>query len=75
MSDEVIRQLAAHIATDILHQPKRVLAPDQALLSSGMVDSFSLVDLARMWKIRLVCIWTTPNSTKRPLTRWRSWLP
>ena len=46
MSDEVIRQLAAYIAANILHQPKRVLAPDQALLSSGMVDSLSLVDLA-----------------------------
>lgn len=46
MSDEIINQLAAHIAAEILHQPKRVLNADQALLSSGIVDSFSLVDLA-----------------------------
>jgi acyl carrier protein len=46
MADDVIKQLAVHIATDILHQPNRVLADDQPLLSSGIVDSLSLVDLA-----------------------------
>lgn len=46
MSEDVIKQLAAHIAAEVLHQPNRVLAPDQALLSSGIIDSFSLVDLA-----------------------------
>lgn len=46
MSDDVIKQLAAHIAAEVLHQPSRVLAADQPLLSSGIVDSFSLVDLA-----------------------------
>jgi acyl carrier protein len=46
MSDEIINQLAAHIAADVLHQPKRMLTAEQALLSSGIVDSFSLVDLA-----------------------------
>jgi len=46
MSDDVIKQLAARIVAEVLHQPNRVLAPDQPLLSSGIVDSFSLVDLA-----------------------------
>jgi acyl carrier protein len=46
MSEELIKTLAAHIASDILHQPSRVLSPEQPLLSSGIVDSFSLVDLA-----------------------------
>ena len=46
MSDDVIKQLAAHIAAEVLHQPNRALTPDQPLLSSGIVDSFSLVDLA-----------------------------
>jgi acyl carrier protein len=46
MSEDLIKQLASHIAAEVLHQPNRVLAPDQPLLSSGIVDSFSLVDLA-----------------------------
>jgi len=46
MSEELINQLAAHIAAEVLHQPNRVLKPDQPLLSSGIVDSFSLVDLS-----------------------------
>jgi acyl carrier protein len=46
MSEEVMKQLAVHIAADVLHQPNRVLKPDQPLLSSGIIDSFSLVDLA-----------------------------
>jgi acyl carrier protein len=46
MSDEVINQLAVYIAAQVLHQPNRVLSPDQPLLSSGIIDSLSLVDLA-----------------------------
>jgi len=43
--EEIIAKLAAYITSEILKQPKRVLRPDEALLSSGLVDSFSLVDL------------------------------
>lgn len=46
MLDEVIQQLSTYIAAEILHQPKRELKADERLLSSGIVDSFSLVDLA-----------------------------
>ena len=46
MHDEMIEKLSAHIAANILKQPGRTLKPDQPLLSSGLVDSFSLVDLA-----------------------------
>jgi acyl carrier protein len=46
MPDEVINQLAAFIAAEVLHQPKKVLSPDQPLLSSGMVDSLNLVNVA-----------------------------
>jgi acyl carrier protein len=46
MSDTTVEVLAKLIATRILKQPARVIAPDQALISSGLVDSFSLVDLA-----------------------------
>jgi acyl carrier protein len=43
--NEIITKLAAFIATKILRQPKRVIRPDEALISSGLVDSFSLVDI------------------------------
>ena len=43
--DEIITKLATYIAKDILKQPNRAIKPDEALISSGMIDSFSLVDL------------------------------
>ncbi len=46
MSDDIQAKLAGYITKDILRQPNRVIEPDQALLSSGLVNSFSLVDLA-----------------------------
>jgi acyl carrier protein len=45
MSD-VIVQLAGFIATNILKQPDRSIAPDESLISSGLIDSFSLMDVA-----------------------------
>ena len=46
MTEELILQLGKLIAEKILKQPGRELKPDQMLISSGMIDSFSLVDLA-----------------------------
>jgi acyl carrier protein len=46
MTRELTTQLSSYIAREILKDPKRSIAPDEALLSSGLVDSFSLVDLA-----------------------------
>jgi len=43
--EEIISKLSAYITREILRQPKRSLRPEEALLSSGLVDSFSLVDL------------------------------
>ena len=45
MSDD-ITTLGEFIAAKILKQPKRVIGADEALLSSGLVDSFSLMDIA-----------------------------
>jgi len=45
MSD-TITQLATFLATDILKQPDRTIAPDESLISSGLIDSFSLMDVA-----------------------------
>jgi len=43
---ETTSALGQYIAATILKQPKRVLADDEPLISSGLIDSFSLVDLA-----------------------------
>ena len=42
---EIISKLATYITGDILKQPKRFIRSDEALISSGLIDSFSLVDL------------------------------
>jgi len=44
--EEIIAKLGAHIAKDILKQPGSVIKPDEAIISSGLIDSFSLVDLS-----------------------------
>jgi acyl carrier protein len=46
MSAETVQALSEYITGSILRQPKLVLTADTVLLSSGLVDSFSLVDLA-----------------------------
>ena len=42
----MLEQLSQYIATEILKQPGRAIRPDEALISSGLIDSFSLMDLA-----------------------------
>ena len=46
MTDDLISSLRAHIATEYLKQPGRAIDAHEALLSSGLIDSFNLVDLA-----------------------------
>ena len=46
MADQTISSLEKFIATQILKQPQRKIAADEPLLSSGLIDSFSLMDLA-----------------------------
>ncbi len=46
MTDSVISTLSAYIAAKILKQPNRSIGVDEPLISSGMIDSFSLMDLA-----------------------------
>jgi len=43
--EDIINKLATYIANEILKQPQRTIRPDESLISSGLVDSFSLVDL------------------------------
>ncbi len=46
MAADVETTLADYIRTQVLKRPKYNLRRDDALISSGLVDSFHLVDLA-----------------------------
>lgn len=46
MTDQMLPSLEKFIATQILKQPNRKIPADEPLLSSGLIDSFSLMDLA-----------------------------
>jgi acyl carrier protein len=46
MTTDIIPSIAAFLAAQVLKQPKRVIRPDESLISSGLIDSFSLMDLA-----------------------------
>jgi acyl carrier protein len=46
MTDQTISSLEKFIAAQILKQPNRTIAADEPLISSGLIDSFSLMDLA-----------------------------
>ncbi len=46
MSDSITNLLSTKIADQILKQPGREIKMDEPLISSGLIDSFSLVDLA-----------------------------
>jgi acyl carrier protein len=46
MNDNILENLSQYIANKIVKQPEKKIAPDEPLISGGLVDSFSLVDLA-----------------------------
>jgi acyl carrier protein len=46
MTTEIISPIAKFIAEKILKQPTKIITADEALISSGLIDSFSLMDLA-----------------------------
>lgn len=41
-----ITELSNKIADELLNQPGREIAADEKLISSGLIDSFKLVDLS-----------------------------
>ena len=44
--DDIIDLLAEKIAKNLLNEPKMKIEPSEPLISSGLLDSFNLVDLA-----------------------------
>ena len=55
--DEIIDQLAEKIAKNVLQDPKLELDAAEPLISTGVLDSFNLVDVALMvedtWGVRI----------------------
>ena len=46
MTSEIKPKISRYIAEELLKSPDRQIQPDEPLISGGLVDSFSLVDLA-----------------------------
>ncbi len=46
MTDSILPILEKYIAEQILKQPNRTISAGEPLISSGLIDSFSLMDLA-----------------------------
>jgi len=46
MDETILASVEKYIASQILKQPNRKIAKEEALISSGLIDSFSLMDLA-----------------------------
>jgi len=43
---KIIEKLSKKIVEEIIKQPEKNIKPDEKIISSGLIDSFSLVDLA-----------------------------
>lgn len=46
MDQSQFNKIAEFISNEILKQPDRAIGKDEALISSGLIDSFSLIDLS-----------------------------
>jgi len=46
MKTEIIEKVRTYLQNEILQQPDREIKANEALISSGLIDSFSLVDVA-----------------------------
>ena len=46
MTETIIQQIGSYLASQILKQPNRTITADESLISSGLIDSFSLMDVA-----------------------------
>ena len=42
----IIEQIGKKIVEEILKEPTKIIKADEPIISSGLIDSFSLVDLA-----------------------------
>ena len=48
MTEDIRSALKSFLTSEILHDPDYPMTNDESLISSGLIDSFSLVDIA-LW--------------------------
>ena len=57
MKEQIALQLNDYITKEIMKRPDRTLKTDEPLISGGLIDSFSVVDLSlfveQTWGVRL----------------------
>ena len=57
MKEQIALQLNQYITKEIMKRPDRALKADEPLISGGLIDSFSVVDLSlfveQTWGVRL----------------------
>jgi acyl carrier protein len=57
MKEQIALQLNNYITKEIMKRPDRTLKADEPLISGGLIDSFSVVDLSlfveQTWGVRL----------------------
>ncbi|NIW47325.1 MAG: acyl carrier protein [Gammaproteobacteria bacterium] len=46
MTSDISSKIGSYISSELLKSPDRQVQPDEPLISGGLIDSFSLVDLA-----------------------------
>jgi acyl carrier protein len=46
MSEDIESAVSRYVSEQVLKQPDRTITPQEKLISSGLIDSFHLVDLA-----------------------------
>jgi len=46
MTEEMITKITQYLQEEILQQPDRNISLDEPLITSGLIDSFSLVDFS-----------------------------
>lgn len=46
MSEDIESAVSRYVAEQVLKQPGKTIAPEEKLISSGLIDSFHLVDLS-----------------------------
>ena len=46
MIPDIINDLSTYITNQIMKQPGKVINPDEKIISSGLIDSFHLVDIS-----------------------------
>jgi acyl carrier protein len=65
MDNDQLETMIRYVKTEVLRKPQAEIGPDTPLVSSGMIDSFALietlVELERITKLRIPAAMVAPN--------------